>query len=200
MSDVTERSWIKTALELGPLLVFFGAYFYFRNDTIELFGQVFEGLVIATLVFIPVIVLATLVLWAVTGKLSPMQVLTTFLVLVLGGITIWFNDPQFIKMKPSLLYLAFSAILVFGVWTDRLYLETLLGDAIPMYWEGWMILTRRVVVLFAALAILNEVIWRNLSEDIWITFKTFGLPILTVIFFVLQMRLFSIYDNSDDFE
>jgi len=198
MADKAENGWLKTVLELGPVFVFLGAYIYFRNDTVEMFGQTYDGLVAATMVFIPVVLIATLVLWLTTGKVSPMQILTAVLVLVLGGVTIWFNDAQFIQMKPTYLYLIFAAILVFGIWTDRMYLQTLLGDAISMYWEGWLILTRRVVILFAGLACLNEAVWRFMGEDLWITFKTFGLPILTLGFFALQIRLFNIYNNEDD--
>ncbi|MEM9211036.1 MAG: septation protein IspZ, partial [Pseudomonadota bacterium] len=196
MSEKSLPGWVKPTLELGPLLVFFAAYFYWRNDTVDLFGQTYDGLLMATIVFIPVVLVATLALWALRGQVSGMQVLTAVIVLVLGGLTIWFNDKQFIQMKPTMIYLAMSAILVFGILNRRSYLETLLGDAIPMLWEGWMILTRRIAILFALLALLNEGVWRFLGDDIWVVFKTFGLPILTILFFVMQAGLFRIYEDE----
>lgn len=199
MSTETKNGWVKPTLELGPVIIFLLAYLYWRNDEVVLFGNAYQGLVAATIVFIPVVVLATILMKILTGKVSPMQLLTAVLVVFLGGLTLWLNDPKFIQIKPTIIYFVFAAILVFGLWTNRLYLRYLLEDAIPMYMEGWVILTRRVIIFFAFLALLNEGAWRFLGQDVWVTFKTFGLPLLTLGFFALQWRLFSIYSTEEDF-
>ena len=125
-----------------------------------------------------------------------MPLITAILVVIFGGLTIWLNNPIFIKMKPTLIYLIFSAILGYGLLKKKSYLKILMGSAIPMNEEGWLILSKRFVGFFVLLAFTNEIIWRFFSQDFWVNFKTFGLPILLIFFMALQFNLFNKYSNK----
>ena len=192
--------WLKTALELGPLLVFFVVYLLWRNETVTLWGEDYSGFILATLAFIPALVASTLGIWALTGKVSAMQVATLVLVLVFGGLSIWLNDPRFFKVKVTLIYLLFAAILGFAILTDRNWLQLVLGEALPMRAEGWRILTQRTALLFLAMAMLNEIVWRTMSESTWVYFKTFGLTLILFVFLLANARLYRDYAIEDEGE
>lgn len=180
---------VKLGLELGPVLAFFVAYVFLRDRVFLLGGREYSGFIVATALFIPVLLAATGVLWALTGRLSRMQVVTAILVIVFGGLSIAFNDERFFKMKPTIIYALFAGILGFGLLRGESYLRAVMEEVVPMDAEGWMILTKRVALFFAGLMVANELIWRTLSTDAWVNFKTFGLPIATVAFFLAQGRL-----------
>lgn len=182
--------WLKAALEFGPLLLFFVVFSRLKEDTVTLWGTPYSGFIVATLVFIPVMVLTTLALWRLTGRLSPMQVATLVLVVVFGGLSVWLNDPRFFKMKPTMIYLLFAAILGASLALRRNWLGAVMAEALPMGDAGWRILTGRLAAFFLALAMLNEIVWRTMSEAAWVNFKTFGLTLLVFGFFMLNSGLF----------
>lgn len=193
---------LKAALDYGPLIVFLAVFLLYRDQDIVLWGQTYPGLILATLVFVPLTVLANAVLWKKTGELSVMQLVTLVVVVVFGGLTIWLNDPRFIKMKPTLIYLTFAALLALGAMLGRNWLGRALGEAIPLSPEGWRILTHRIIWFCLGLAALNEVIWRTQSDTTWVIFKTVGLIVLTMLFFVGNAPLFNRHalqaqDNGD---
>ncbi len=187
---------LKLALELGPVLLFFVAYGRLKEQTFTLLGRDYQGFIVATALFIPVMLAATLILWRLTGRLSRMQAMTAVLVVVFGGLGIWFNDDAFFKMKPTILYLLFAGLLGLGLLRGQSWLQLVMDEALPMQSRGWMILTRRMALFFLALAIANEAVWRLMSTDAWVTFKTFGLPAALFLFFMAQMRLFSRYGSE----
>ncbi|MCB2117463.1 MAG: septation protein IspZ [Rhodobacteraceae bacterium] len=189
--------WVKIALELGPVLAFFVAFGRFKDQTVTLGGTQYGGFIIATAIFVPLIVATTLILWRLTGKLQPMQIATLVLVLVFGGLSVWFNDERFFKMKPTMIYLLFAGILGFGLLKGKSYLAMVMEDAMPLEREGWMVLTRRLALFFAALAVLNEVIWRTMSDQAWVNFKTFGLTAAVFIFFMTQTGVFKRYEIAE---
>ncbi|MEM9716124.1 MAG: septation protein IspZ [Pseudomonadota bacterium] len=197
MVDRQVSSGLKTALELGPLIIFFVLVLLWRGQSFDLMGGVYSGFVTATLAFIPVLLVAIGIMWAVAGRASQAQILIGLIVLVFGGLAFWFQDATYGFMRPTYTFFIFSAILVIGIMRGQSYLRTLLGDVIPMFHEGWMILARRVVVLFCVLALINEGVWRFLGVDVWVPFKTYALPGLLFLFAVLQIRLFRLYE--DDF-
>ncbi|MGB3148677.1 MAG: inner membrane-spanning protein YciB [Paracoccaceae bacterium] len=190
--------WLKLVLELGPVLAFFVAFGRFKDVKVEVGGAEYGGFILATATFVPLLILSTLVLWWLTGRLSPMQLATLVLVLVFGGLSVWFNDPRFFKIKPTMIYLLFAGILGFGLLRGRSYLKLVMEEAMPLQEEGWMALTRRLTFFFASLAVLNEVIWRSMSDQAWVNFKTFGLPAALFLFFMAQGGLLKKYGTEDD--
>ena len=193
---------LKPVLDYGPLIVFLAVFLLYRDQTVTLWGQAYPGLILATFVFVPLTVLANAILWKQTGELSVMQLVTLVVVVVFGGLTIWLHDPRFIKMKPTLIYLTFAALLALGAMLGRNWLGRALGEAIPLSPEGWRILTHRIIWFCLGLAALNEVIWRTQSDTTWVIFKTVGLIVLTMLFFVGNAPLFNRHalqaqDNGD---
>ena len=184
------KAWIKPVLEFGPLILFFGVFMLYRGREVVLWGETYSGFIVATLAFIPAMILSTLIQWRITGKLAPMQVATLVLVVVFGGMSVWLNDPAFFKFKPTLIYLLFAAILGTGLILRRNWLGAVMSEALPMDEAGWRKLTLRMALFFLALAVANELIWRNMSETTWVYFKTFGLPVLIFVFLLGNAGLY----------
>lgn len=189
--------WLKLGLELGPVIAFFIAFTRLKDRTVDIGGTEYGGFILATAGFVPLMILSTLILWRLTGKLSTMQIATLVLVTVFGGLSVWFNDERFFKMKPTLIYLLFAGILGFGLLRGKSYLAVVMEEMMPLEYEGWMILTRRLTAFFAGLAILNEVIWRTMSDQAWVNFKTFGLTAAIFVFFLAQGGVFKKYEVED---
>jgi intracellular septation protein len=187
MAERAVNPVLKQVLELGPTLVFFLLYMRLRDGSFDIGGTVYSGFIVATLAFVPVLLAAMGALWWLTGKLSRMQVFTAVMVIFFGGLTAWFNDERFFKMKTTIVYGAFAAILGAGLMTGRSWLEWVMGELLPMEREGWMILTRRLTAMFAALAVANEVIWRTQSTDLWVKLETFAFPVALFVFLWLQI-------------
>ncbi len=185
--------WVKFGLEFGPLLAFFIAFGRLKARTFTFAGTEYSGFILATAIFVPLMVLSTGILWRLTGRLSPMQVATLVLVIVFGGLTIWLNDPRFLKMKVTLIYLLFAGILTLGMVLGKSWLALVMDEVLPLMPEGWRILTWRLIAFFLGLAVANEVIWRTMSDQAWVNFKTFGLSALVFGFFMAQGRLFARY-------
>ncbi len=199
MNEENEKPVLKLILEFGPIIIFFLAY-YKAPLPIEIMGDQekidLAKIIFATKVFIPTILISLLLGWISSKKLAAMPVLTAVLVLFFGGLTIWLRDPVFIKMKPTAIYMLFAGILAVGVIRDQSYLKTLMGKALPITHVGWIILTKRFCILFMLLAIMNEAVWRNFSQDVWVNFKTFGLPSLLILFFLFQVGLLKKYSSE----
>ena len=200
MSDKQVSKGLKSALEFGPVALFFIAYIWLKDEVFQFDGTEYGGFIIVTAGFVPLMILSTLALWKLTGTLSKMQIFTVVLVTVFGGLSVWQNDKSFLQMKPTILYLLFAAILGFGLLRKQSYLQYMMGEMMPLQDRGWMILTQRMALLFLALAVLNEVIWRNMSEETWVYFKTFGLPMGIFSFFIFQGGLFKEHAIRDDTE
>ena len=167
--------WLKTGLELGPIVLFFAAYLKLKDRIFTIGGTEYEGFILVTAAFIPLILFSTAVLWKLTGHLSRMQVMTAVLVTVFGGLSVWLNDDRFFKMKPTLIYLIFGGLLGVGLLRGESWLRMVMEELMPLDHEGWMKLTRRLCAFFLGLAVANEVIWRTQSTETWVYFKTFGL-------------------------
>ena len=189
---------LKMALELGPIVLFFVAYTRLRDRTFDFGGQAYDGFIVATALFIPLIVVTTLILWKLTGHLSKMQIATVVLVVVFGGLSVWLKDDRFFKMKPTMIYTLFAGVLGFGLLRGQSYLRFVMEEMMPLQHEGWMILTRRLALFFAGLAVLNEIIWRTMSTDAWVNFKTFGLTIAIFAFFMAQGKVIQTYSIPED--
>lgn len=197
MADVKQNSVVKALLEFGPIVVFFIAYKYAPLPDLFEGDESLERIIFATKAFIPTILATVLVGYFQTKTVAKMPLFTAMIVLVFGGLTIWLRDETFIKMKPTIIYLVFASLLGIGLLRGRSYLKSLMAVALPMEDKGWMILTKRFALFFIILAIANEYIWRSFNTDIWVNFKTFGLPISTFIFFFSQARLIQKYRIED---
>lgn len=198
MSDTKINPMLKIGLELGPIVLFFAGFKYFKDRTFHILGNDYSGFIVMTAVFILLIIATTALLWKLTGKLSKMQLMTLVLVVVMGGLSVWLNDERFIKMKPTLLYLVFGGTLAIGLLRGESYLKLVMEEALPLQPEGWMILTRRLCAFFFALAVANEAIWRLCSTETWVTFKTFGLTAAMFAFFLSQASLLNRYALPED--
>ncbi len=150
---------VRLLLDLGPLVLFF-----FANARLG----VFTG----TAVFIVAFVASLLVSFVLTGRLSALQLFSGFLVIVMGGLTLWLHNETFIKVKPTIYYVIVAALLAFGLATGRPLLKNVLGSAYPGLSErGWSRLTRNWALFFLAMAIANEAVWRNVTTAQWISYK-----------------------------
>ncbi|TVV72529.1 inner membrane-spanning protein YciB [Sphingomonas solaris] len=158
-------------LDLGPLLAFLIAYWV----TKEMF--------LSTGIFMAATLAAIIGSRLTAGHVSPLLWFSGFMVLVLGGLTIWLHDETFIKIKPTIYYLMVAAILAFGLWTKRPTLKLVLGTAYPGLTEhGWALLSRNWALFFVAMAVANEAVWRNTTTDFWLGYKLWGAMPATVLF------------------
>ncbi|GAA5071649.1 septation protein IspZ [Roseibacterium beibuensis] len=190
--------WLKSALELGPPILFFVAYMRMQDVTYTVGGTEYDGFIIATAAFVPILLASIAVLWKLTGQISRIQVFTAVMVVFFGGLTVWLNDERFFKMKTTLVYGFFAGVLGLGLLRGQSWLKFLMGELLPMKDEGWMILTKRIAGAFALMAIANEVVWRTQSTEFWVTFETFGLPAFLFVMFMTQAKLIERYAITED--
>ena len=178
------KSLYKLLIDIGPLAVFF--IFYTRS-----------GLQASILPFMLATVIAVLFSYILEKKIPIMPTVGAGIVLLFGGLTIYFDNDVFFKMKPTIINLLFAVILYGGILINKPLLKYLLGAALKLEEEGWKILTQRWIGFFIALAILNEVVWRTQSTDIWVNFKVFGILPITFIFTMTQFPLIKKYQIKD---
>ncbi|WP_413785270.1 inner membrane-spanning protein YciB [Cognatiyoonia sp. IB215446] len=178
---------LKQVLELGPTLAFFLIYLRIKDDTFTIGGTEYTGFIVAALIFVPILLVAMGLLWMMTGKLSRMQVFTAFMVIFFGALTAYFNDERFFKMKTTIVYGFMAALLGIGLVRGQSYLQYVMEEFLPMQPEGWMIFTRRLTLMFAGLAIANEVIWRTQSTETWVKLETFAFPAVLFVFLWVQI-------------
>ncbi|MGE5563909.1 MAG: septation protein A [Bacillota bacterium] len=166
----------KLLIDLGPLLVFFAVNFFAPVPTVL---KIF----VATGAFMVAMVAAMIFSAIRYRSISPLLWFSGIMVVVLGGLTIYLHNESFIKMKPTIYYAFVSALLWFGLATDRPLLQRVLGSTYPGLDEtGWAKLTRNWALFFAFMAVLNEAVWRNSSTNFWIGFKIWGALPLTFLF------------------
>lgn len=172
----------KFAIDFGPLATFFFANWQF-------------GIFIATGAFMAATLAAMIASKLLAGRISPMLWFTGIVVAAFGGATLWLQDETFIKVKPTILYVSFAAILLFGIATGRPLLRVVLGEAFPtLDAMGWRKLTRNWALFFIAMAGLNEVLRRVLTTDQWVDFKVFGVLALTFAFALAQAPILARHD------
>ena len=119
------------------------------------------------------------------------------IILIFGGLTIYFDNDVFFKMKPTIINILFAVILYGGILINKPLLKYLLGAALKLEEAGWKILTQRWIGFFIALAVLNEIVWRTQSTDVWVNFKVFGILPITFIFTMTQFPLIKKYQIED---
>lgn len=188
---------LKLALELGPLGVFFfanarGAWLV---EKIPALGTIAgsdpdnAGLFVATALFIIATLISLAVSLAVMRRLPVMPFVTCIVVVVFGGLTLWLQDATFIKMKPTIINGLFGAVLLGGLFFGKSLIGYVFDSVFQLTDEGWRKLTLRWGLFFIFLAILNEVVWRSVSTDAWVSFKVFGVMPLTLLFTFTQVPL-----------
>ena len=187
MSEKAINPVLKQVLELGPTLAFFLIYLRIKDDNFAFGGTEYTGFIVAALIFIPILLAAMGILWALTGKLSRMQLFTAFMVIFFGGLTAYFNDERFFKMKTTIVYGVMAGLLGIGLLRGQSYLQYVMEEMLPMEQEGWMIFTRRLCYMFTALGIANEIIWRTQSTDLWVKLETFAFPVVLMVFLWVQI-------------
>lgn len=189
MSDTKGGAVIKQVLELGPVLAFVAGYVLMREKTVTLGGTDYDGFIIVTAAFIPVLALSNFLLWKISGRVSRIQIFTMVVAVIFGGLTVWMNDERFFKMKGTVAFAIFSGLLWIGLLRGQSWLEYVLEGALPITHEGWMILTRRLAIFLACVAAANEIIWRGFSTDVYVAWDTFGQMIAIMAFFLSQNGL-----------
>jgi len=173
----TAPGWVGAAVDYGPLIAFFAAY--------EL-----AGLRTATIVVMAAAVVALGIAWLVTRRFAFMPAMTVVIVGVMGGLTLYLNDPDFIKMKPTIIYLLFTAIIAAELVSGRPLLGRAMTAAMPpMDDAGKRVLLIRFLVFFVLMAAINEVARRILSTDHWVLWKVFGSIGATFLFGMAQIPL-----------
>ena len=178
------KSFYKLLIDIGPLAVFF--IFYTRS-----------GLQASILPFMVATVIAVLFSYILEKKIPIMPTVGAGIVLLFGGLTIYFDNDIFFKMKPTIINVLFAVILYGGILLNKPLLKYLLGAALKLEETGWKILTQRWIGFFIALAILNEIVWRTQSTDVWVNFKVFGILPITFIFTMTQFPLIKKYQIED---
>ena len=186
MFPTSPPKWLRPASEYVPLAIFFAAFYAGGKD-----------LITATAAFMIAIFILSLALLLWRQKPPAMFIITTAIVLIFGALTLWFDDERFIKMKPTIVQGLFACVLVIGLLLKKPFLKSLLGSAWSMEDRGWQILSFRYSVFFAFMAILNEIVWRNVSTELWLNFKIFGILLLTFLFTACQIPLFSRHKTAD---
>ena len=175
---------LKPATELGPILIFFAAYY---------FGDLF----IATAAIMITTLLSLAISYFYTRSLPMMPLVTAVVVTIFGGLTLYLNDEAFIKMKPTIIYGIFAAVLLAGLMLGISFIKILFDNFWKLDDEGWKKLTIRLAVFFLIMAVANELIWRNLSTEIWVNAKVFGFTAATFLFFVAQVPLITRHGTQE---
>ena len=179
------NSFIKLFIDIGPLAVFF-IYYKVSGDLID----AILPLMLATII-------SVVISYILEKRIPIMPTLGAGIVVIFGGLTIIFDNKIFIFMKPTIINIIFAAILYGGIILKKPLLKYLLGSALKLEEEGWTILTQRWIAFFIALAVLNEIVWRTMSEDFWVSFKVFGILPITFIFTMTQFPLIKKYQVED---
>ena len=197
--------FLKLALEMGPLILFFFAnarpalFMPFVGPLLpEAISTEKAGIFVATAVFMVAILVSLAVSYALTRHLPVMAIVTAVIVVVFGGLTLALHDDTFIKMKPTIIYLLFADTLLGGLWFNKPFLAIVFDAVFHLTDEGWRKLTLRWAIFFLALAVLNEIVWRTQTTDFWVSFKVFGVVPLTFVFAALQYPLLQKYAVEEE--
>ena len=175
----TEPKWLKPVVDYVPLAAYFLAYYFLTE----------KDLVAATKVILVATVLAVILSLVVARRMPILPLITSGFVLLFAGLTVYFDDPRFIQMKPTVVQILFAGVLWVSMLFNRLWLKGIFSLAFHLPDHIWQKLTWRFIWFFLACAGLNEIVWRLMSEEFWFNFKIFGLTGLTFVFIFTQMPM-----------
>lgn len=193
-----KSSWVNLVVDFGPLLLWFVSYRYFRPEGTSGIGEV-VAVTKSTVVFMAATLVALVVSKWRLGHISPMLWLSSLLILGFGSLTVWLNDPFYIQVKPTVIYLFFAAVLFAGLLRGKAMLKVLLHTAFEgLSDEGWLKLSRNWAWFFVFLAALNEVLRQVLSFDGWIQAKLYGFTALSFAFTLTQLRMLMRHGLGDE--
>ena len=199
--DELKPQLIKMALELGPLVVFFIVNAK-GEDMLAAWPALTQWfsqpIIFATAVFMAAMVISLVLSWALLRKVAVMPLVTGVVVLIFGGLTLYFQDATFIKMKPTIVNTLFGVTLLGGLAFGQSLLKYVFGEVYKLEPKGWHILTLRWGLFFIFLAVLNEVVWRTVSTDTWVSFKVFAIMPLTMVFALSQIGLLKAHEIPAD--
>tara|TARA_B100001248_G_C27285328_1_gene409795 strand:+ start:80 stop:631 length:552 start_codon:yes stop_codon:yes gene_type:complete len=177
------KSFLKFLTDFGPLIIFF--YFYYESE---------KNLKVAIPPFIVATIIALVVVWFLEKKIPKVPLISGILITLFGGLTLYFDNPVFIFIKPTIINILFGVTLIFGKYfSEEPILKKIMGKSVLLTNEGWEILNKRWIYFFFGLAILNELVWRTQSEEFWVNFKVWGLLPITFIFTAFQIGLINKY-------
>ena len=177
------KSFLKFITDFGPLLIFFTIYYKSGNNL----SAAIPPLIISTLI-------AVVIMYVVEKKIPYVPLIGAVVISLFGGLTLYFNNPIFIYMKPTIVNLIFAAILLISnLYFNKNYLKLFLQTAFQLNDEGWKKLNFRWAYFFIFLAILNELVWRTQPETTWVNFKVWGMLPITIIFTAMQLPLINKY-------
>lgn len=170
-------SALRMALDFAPLVAFF-------------IGYKFGGIAFATVIMVVVTAVTLLVIYMLERRVALLPLISGVCVLVFGTLTILLDSELFIKLRPTVVNLLFASVLLVGVYGFRQgWLKHVMRFAFELTEEGWLVLSKRWACLFIGLALLNEIVWRNFSTDVWVNVKVFGFVGLTLVFSMCQLPL-----------
>ena len=173
------KSFVKFVTDFGPLVVFF--FFYYNSD---------KNLKIAIPPFIIATLIALTIVWFLEKKIPMVPLISGILISLFGGLTIYFDNPVFLYIKPTIINILFGLALFFGKYfTNEPILKKIIGKSISLSDIGWELLNKRWMLFFFALAITNELVWRTQTEEFWVNFKVWGMLPITFIFTASQVPL-----------
>jgi len=177
------KSFLKFLTDFGPLIIFF--YFYYESE---------KNLKVAIPPFIVATIIALVVVWFLEKKIPKVPLISGILITLFGGLTLYFDNPVFIFIKPTIINILLGVTLIFGKYfSEEPILKKIMGKSVLLTNEGWEILNKRWIYFFFGLAILNELVWRTQSEEFWVNFKVWGLLPITFIFTAFQIGLINKY-------
>ena len=181
------KPFVKFVTDFGPLAIFL--YIYYSSG---------KDIKVALVPFIIATLVALIIVWLLEKRIPMVPLLGGLLITFFGGLTIYFNNPVFIYVKPTIINILFGFALIFGrYFTNEPVLKKLMGGSISLANEGWEILNKRWIYFFFGLAILNELVWRTQSEEFWANFKVWGLLPITFIFTAFQIGLINKYKTNE---
>jgi intracellular septation protein len=173
------KSFVKFVTDFGPLVIFF--FYYYNSD---------KNLKVAIPPFIIATLIALAIVWILEKKIPLVPLISGILISFFGGLTIYFNNPVFIYIKPTIINILFGLALIFGKYfSNEPVLKKIMGKSILLSDIGWQLLEKRWVIFFFALALTNEIVWRTQTEEFWVNFKVWGMLPITFVFTAFQISL-----------